>query len=190
MRPRNGRKKPAAMMARPGNDGRTVKEYAMISRNILMCSAILLAGCAPQQAGEPVAAEAPSVHPVSGLEVVPLSVKSGSETFEFSVEVARTSAEQAQGLMFRAELGPDEGMIFPRNPPDIASFWMRNTPLPLDIIFIGVDGKIMNIAANTVPYSLESVSAAGQTSLVLEIPGGRAEELGIGPGDTVEWRDR
>ncbi|MXP48405.1 DUF192 domain-containing protein [Altererythrobacter luteolus] len=162
----------------------------MISRNILMCSAILLAACAPQEAAEPVAAEAPSVHPVSGLEVVSLAVKSDGETFQFSVEVARTSAEQAQGLMFRTELGPNEGMIFPRNPPDIASFWMRNTPLPLDIIFVGVDGKIMNIAANTVPYSLESVSAAGQTSLVLEIPGGRAEELGIGPGDAVDWRDQ
>lgn len=166
----------------------------MISRNILMCSligsAILLGGCAPQGSAEPVAAEASSAHPVSGLDVVPLTVKSGDKTFPFSVEVARTSAEQAQGLMFRTELGPNEGMIFPRNPPDIASFWMRNTPLPLDIIFVGVDGKIMNIAANTVPYSLESVSAAGQTSLVLEIPGGRAEELGIVPGDSVEWRDQ
>jgi len=99
----------------------------------------------------------------------------------------RTPQEQARGLMFRTELGPNEGMVFPRNPPDVASFWMKNTPLPLDIIFIGEDGRIMNIAANTVPYSLDSVSAVGLTSAVLEIPGGRAAELGIEPGDAVEW---
>ena len=77
-------------------------------------------------------------------------------------------------------------MIFPRQ-GDVASFWMKNTPLPLDIIFIGQDRKIINIAAQTTPYSLDSVSALGPTSAVLEIPGGRAAELGIGPGDAVAW---
>jgi len=88
--------------------------------------------------------------------------------------------------MFRTQLGPDEAMIFPRQ-GDVASFWMKNTPLPLDIIFIGQDRKIINIAAQTTPYSLDSVSALGPTSAVLEIPGGRAAELGIGPGDAVAW---
>src|SRR5690606_39327706 len=116
-----------------------------------------------------------------------LAVVSDGKRHAFTVEVARTPQEQARGLMFRTELGPNEGMVFPRNPPDVASFWMKNTPLPLDIIFIGEDGRIMNIAANTVPYSLDSVSAVGLTSAVLEIPGGRAAELGIEPGDAVEW---
>ena len=149
----------------------------------------LAAACSPQPAAEaaPASQAVESRHPVSGLEVVPLAVISDGERHEFRVEVARTREEQARGLMFRTELGAKEGMVFPRNPPDIASFWMKNTPLPLDIIFVGTDGRIMNIAAKTVPYSLDSVAAVGTTGAVLEIPGGRAAELGIEPGDKVEW---
>ena len=151
--------------------------------------AALAAACSPQPAAEaaPASQAVESRHPVSGLEVVPLAVISDGERHEFRVEVARTREEQARGLMFRTELGAKEGMVFPRNPPDIASFWMKNTPLPLDIIFVGRDGRILNIAARTVPYSLDSVTAVGLTGAVLEIPGGRAAELGIEPGDRVEW---
>jgi len=154
-----------------------------------LLAAALAVACSPQAGAEATAPaeSAASRHPVSGLEVVPLSVVSEGKRHEFAVEVARTAEEQARGLMFRTELGPDEGMLFPRNPPDIASFWMKNTPLPLDIIFVDEGGQIINIAANTVPYSLDPVSAIGLTGAVLEIPGGRAAELGIEPGDTVEW---
>lgn len=147
-----------------------------------------LAACSPQPGAEATpAAQAQAVHPVSGLRVIPLTVETLRGTHTFRVEVAQTAAEQAKGLMFRTELGPNEGMIFPRDPADYASFWMKNTPLPLDIIFIGVDGRINNIAANTVPYSLDSVASEGLASGVLEIPGGRAAELGIAPGDKVSW---
>ena len=78
-------------------------------------------------------------------------------------------------------------MLFPRNPADVASFWMKNTPLPLDIIFIGPDRKVINVAANTVPYSLAPVAAEGMTGAVLELNAGRAAELGIGPGTVVQW---
>lgn len=162
-------------------------------RLLPLIAAALAIACSPQAGAGAAATNAPEAearagrHPVSGLEVVPLVVISDGQRHEFAVEVARTRQEQARGLMFRTELGPNEGMIFPRTPPDVASFWMKNTPLPLDIIFVGEDGRIMNIAANTVPYSLESVSAIGLTSAVLEIPGGRAAELGIEPGDMVEW---
>ena len=64
---------------------------------------------------------------------------------------------------------------------------MKNTPLPLDIIFIGTDRRVLNIAANTTPYSLAPVGAVGMSSAVLEIPGGRAAELGITPGARVAW---
>ncbi len=162
----------------------------MVARILAITGAAALMACSPQGASEAAApAQTAAVHPVSGLKVVPLTVTSGKTTHAFKVEIASTGAEQAKGLMFRTELGPDEGMIFPRNPPDIASFWMKNTPLPLDIIFVGTDGKILNIAANTVPYSLQSVSAVGLTGLVLEIPGGRAQELGIKPGDLVAWKE-
>jgi uncharacterized membrane protein (UPF0127 family) len=151
----------------------------------------MLAACSPQAGGDsaeaaPGAAATQSTHPVSGLELLPVTVDTGEGTHRFTAEVARSAQEQARGLMFRTELGPDEAMIFPRD-GDIASFWMKNTPLPLDIIFIGPDRRILNIAARTTPYSLDSVTAAGPTSAVLEIPGGRAEELAIEPGDRVEW---
>lgn len=148
----------------------------------------MLAACSPQPAAEATpAATAAAVHPVSGLPVVPLTVTTAKGKHKFLVEVASSAAEQAKGLMFRTQLGPNEGMIFPRQPVDVPSFWMKNTPLPLDIIFIGTDRRVLNVAANTVPYSLESVGAVGMSSAVLEIPGGRAAELGIGPDAQVSW---
>ena len=128
-----------------------------------------------------------AVHPVSGLRVVPLAVRSDGKTHTFAVEVAATPEEQAKGLMFRTELGPDEGMIFPTEPPRRASFWMRNTVIPLDIIFIGTDHRILNIAANAVPYDETPLPGTGLSIGVLELAGGRAAELGIKPGDKVKW---
>jgi len=163
----------------------------MFVRHIAFGLALALSACSPQSAREPVAAEQQrDVHPESGLDVVPLTVLSGETVHSFAVEVARSSEDQAKGLMFRTELGAGEGMIFPRSNPAVASFWMKNTPLPLDIIFVGTDKKILNIAANTIPYSLDPVSAIGPTALVLEIAGGRSAELGIKAGDTVDWQDR
>ena len=157
----------------------------------VVAMAAALAACSPQpatDAGESTGATttSASTHPVSGLELIPVTVATQDGQHEFTTEVASTAEEQARGLMFRTELGPDEAMIFPRE-GDVASFWMKNTPLPLDIIFIGEDGRIINIAAQTVPYSLDPVAAEGPTSAVLEIAGGRAAELGIAPGDRVEW---
>ena len=164
-------------------------------RNLTLLAAAAtcaLAACSPQAATESnqtasAAPTAPQVHAVSGLELIPVTVKTGDAEHEFVTEVARSPQEQARGLMFRTELGPDEGMIFPSDPPQARSFWMKNTPLPLDIIFIGTDGRILNIAAMTTPYSLDSVVSAGVASAVLELNGGRAEELGIEAGDQVEW---
>ncbi|MGB7372963.1 DUF192 domain-containing protein [Pontixanthobacter sp.] len=156
--------------------------------HVFAVAALAMTACAPQNTQEPpAAAQIAAVHPESGLNIIPLTVTSGNTRHEFQVEVAASDADQAKGLMFRTQLGPDEGMIFPRTPPDIASFWMKNTPLPLDIIFVGTDGRILNIAANTVPYSLDPVRSAGMTGTVLEIAGGRAEELGITAGDLVEY---
>lgn len=126
-------------------------------------------------------------HPLSGLAVIPLAVIHSGKRHAFRVELAGTRAEQAKGLMFRTEMGADEGMIFPMEPPRDASFWMKNTVMPLDIIFIGTDRRILNVAANTVPYSESPVVSAGVTSAVLELNAGRAAELGIAAGDTVEW---
>ena len=89
--------------------------------------------------------------------------------------------------MNRESVAPDRGMIFPYDPPQVASFWMKNTLIPLDMIFIGADGRIAHIGANTVPLSLDPVSSNGPVAAVLEIAGGRAAELGIQVGDRVEW---
>ena len=150
--------------------------------------AALLASCSSQPPAEAAATtQAPAVHPVSGLRVIPLTVTTASGKHALRVEVAATDAEQARGLMFRTEMGANEGMIFPRNPPDMASFWMKNTPLPLDIIFIGSDRRVINIAANTVPYSMTSVGSEGLTGAVLELNAGRAAQLGIEAGTKVDW---
>ena len=89
--------------------------------------------------------------------------------------------------MNRAELAPDRGMIFPFDPPRPANFWMKNTLIPLDMIFVRTDGTIANIAVNTVPLSLDPVFSEGTVGAVLEIAGGRSEELGIKAGDKVAW---
>ena len=162
----------------------------MMFRPLATLACLCLLSCTAQPdaaAREPVPAEAPSVHPESGLEIIPLTVSHNGREHRFRVEVARTAAEQAKGLMFRTELADDEGMLFPRNPPRFASFWMKNTVIPLDIIFVGTDGRISNIAAMTTPYSLESIPSEGVATAVLEIRGGRAAELGIVPGARVEW---
>lgn len=124
----------------------------------------------------------------AGLVQVPLTIKSSKATHRFRVEVARTGEEQARGLMFRETLGPRQGMIFPMTPPRNASFWMKNTVIPLDIIFVRPDGTIASIEAETVPYSLEPVASREPVAAVLEIAGGRAAQLGIAENDKVSWR--
>jgi len=133
------------------------------------------------------AAGEPRIHPVSGLAVIPLTVVTSSGPHAFQVEVAASEREQARGLMFRTTMGADEGMIFPMNPPRPAAFWMRNTVIGLDIIFIGPDHKVLNIAANAVPYDETPLPSAGDAAGVLELNAGRAAQIGLKPGDTVNW---
>jgi uncharacterized membrane protein (UPF0127 family) len=122
-----------------------------------------------------------------GLEQVPLTIRSGAKTHRFTVEVAATPEQQQRGLMFRESLAPDRGMIFPYPTPRDTGFWMKNTLIPLDMIFIRADGTIARIAENTVPLSLEVVPSLEPVTAVLEIAGGRAAQLGLKPGDRVDW---
>jgi uncharacterized membrane protein (UPF0127 family) len=154
-----------------------------------MAGIAMLAACSPG-AGAPARTQAPAAaslarHPVSGLAVIDLLIDRGGKKIPFRVEVAASPEEQARGLMFRTELGDFEGMLFPSAVPEPRSFWMKNTPLSLDIIFIGPDGRILNIAADTVPYSLTPVHSIGPASAVLEVRAGRTKALGIVPGDKV-----
>lgn len=150
------------------------------------CFAAALLACRAEPAANVSQAQPARTEP-SGLELVPLEIRSGERTHRFTVEVAATPDEQARGLMFRASLGPDEGMIFPFPSPRVASFWMRNTLIPLDMIFIRDDGTIARVAAETVPLSEEAVTSGEPVIAVLELRGRRAAELGIAEGDRVSW---
>ena len=162
---------------------------ALLASALLACSPNGEAGAASGQASDgAVSDQAIAVHPVSGLQIIDLKVTTDDTAHAFRVELADTDQAQARGLMFRTEMGENEGMLFPSGTPQVRSFWMRNTPLSLDIIFIGPDNRILNIAANTEPYSLESVYSDGPASAVLELVAGRASELGIEPGNLVEYR--
>jgi uncharacterized membrane protein (UPF0127 family) len=151
----------------------------------------MLAGCSSgpleARAREAALKGQSAAHPVSGLPVIDLSVQSGKTNHAFRVEVAASPEQQAQGLMFRTEMGADEGMLFPHDPPRRASFWMKNTVIPLDIIYVGTNGRILNIV-NAVPYDLTPLPSAGVASAVLELNGGRAAQLGIKAGDKVSWK--
>lgn len=103
----------------------------------------------------------------------------------FKVELALDDEARARGLMFREELAPDRGMLFMFGDSAPRSFWMRNTYIPLDIIFIRYDGRILNIVRQARPRTDTPRQSIGNAVAVLEIAGGRAAELGIRPGDTV-----
>jgi hypothetical protein len=122
---------------------------------------------------------------------IKVTVKSANGLHDFQVETAKTDAEQQRGLMYRTDIPRDGGMLFapypPSGPPREASFWMKNTPSPLDIIFIRADGSIAHIAENTTPFSETPVPSGEPVAAVLELKGGRAAELGIAEDDIVSW---
>lgn len=151
-------------------------------RLVALAMAAALAACT----SSPALPEAPAEKAESGLQQVPLAVTSATGVHNFTVEVARTPEEQARGLMHRKSLAPDRGMIFPYNPPQPVAFWMKNTLIPLDMIFVRADGTIARITTAT-PLTLETHPSGEPVAAVLEIAGGRAAELGIRPGDNVQW---
>ncbi|HEX7741948.1 MAG TPA: DUF192 domain-containing protein [Sphingobium sp.] len=148
---------------------------------------LLFAALAACSQTAPKAEKATTAAAPQGALLLPLIIRTAKAEHRFRVEVARTAAEQAQGLMFRKSLEPDGGMLFPMSPPRTASFWMKNTVIPLDMLFIRTDGSIAFIATNTVPYSREPVSAGVPVAAVLELRGGRAVELGLNEGDRIAW---
>ncbi len=120
------------------------------------------------------------------LETVEVVTSRGRARFQ--VEIAATQAEQARGLMFRKALAPDRGMLFTYKRPQPAAYWMKNTLIPLDIIFIQPDGRILSIVRNARPHDETPLPSGGLVLGVLEIAGGRAAQLGILPGDRVLHR--
>jgi len=139
--------------------------------------------------------DAPVAAAAARQGAIPVTIKGPGGRHVFTVERAATETEQAQGLMFRTDLTPDGGMLFWPYPPDgsaprEASFWMRNTPTSLDILFIRADGTIARIADSTTPMSDVPIPSGEPVAAVLELVGGRSAELGIAEGDRVSWPGR
>lgn len=122
------------------------------------------------------------------LASVPLTVRGHGRTARFRVEVARTLQQQEIGLMFRKSMAPMAGMVFPMDPPRTASFWMKNTLIPLDIIFIRPDHTIGSIAAE-VPalQTFPTVDSREPVIAVLELNAGAAKRNHLSVGDSVRW---
>jgi uncharacterized membrane protein (UPF0127 family) len=116
-----------------------------------------------------------------------LTIDTQSGSHAFVIELAVTPAQQEQGLMYRREMAPDAGMLFPFREPEIARFWMHNTLIPLDMVFIAADGHIAGIHERAVPMNDEPISSDQPVLAVLELNGGTAARLGIKPGDLVRY---
>jgi uncharacterized membrane protein (UPF0127 family) len=151
-------------------------------RSIAVAIAVTLAACTSQAA----TVHAPAGQPQTGLQRVPLTITSATGTHHFIVEIAKTEHQQEMGLMFVKSLAPNRGMIFPYDPPQEVAFWMKNTLIPLDIVFIRPDHTIARIT-NAKALDETPLPSGEPIAAVLEIAGGRAAQLGMAPGDKVSW---
>jgi uncharacterized membrane protein (UPF0127 family) len=116
-----------------------------------------------------------------------LEIKSGTHKHTFDIWLAQTPEEQEQGLMFVRDLPENRGMLFLAEQPRVFNMWMKNTYIPLDMVFIAKDGRIAKIAERTVPHSLATISSDVAVAAILEIKGGEAARRALHAGDLVNW---
>ncbi|MCG3200581.1 MAG: hypothetical protein NFCOHLIN_00437 [Gammaproteobacteria bacterium] len=121
------------------------------------------------------------------VEAVVTVIAANGQGHEFVVEVADTEVRRQRGLMFREEVPADGGMIFIYDPPQVAAMWMKNTLIPLDMVFVDTEGEIVQVTSRTTPHSLEPISAGVPVSAVIELNGGSCDRLGIRAGDRVHY---
>jgi uncharacterized membrane protein (UPF0127 family) len=121
-------------------------------------------------------------------EVTFLSKDDRRQLAKIDVEAAKDPAKRQQGLMYRSHMDEDKGMIFIFEREDMQAFWMKNTILPLDIIFIDSKGVINTIHKNTVPYSEKSLPSKSRSQFVVEVNGGYCDKYGIKEGDLIEYK--
>lgn len=122
--------------------------------------------------------------PNTGLARQPVTFVTGKGRFAYTLDVAATPAQQQCGLMFRTSMPRNVGMAFPFAPPRSLSFWMENTPLPLDLIFVGADGRVVSVGTG-VPFSRDLIDSRGVAARVIELNRGQARRMGLKPGDRV-----
>jgi uncharacterized protein len=149
-------------------------------RAIVVCLALGLAGLA---AGA-MTADAQQGLATFTRDSLTLRTADGNER-ALDIELALTPQQQAQGLMYRQSLAADAGMLFVYRPARPVYMWMKNTVIPLDMLFIAEDGEIVKIVERTVPFSLTTISSDERVRAVLEVNGGTADRMGIRPGDRV-----
>lgn len=133
----------------------------------------------------PIAAGDRGASGVERFEIATLEIRTRTGSHRFAVEVARTARQHATGLMFRRRLAPDAGMLFLYRTSGPVTMWMKNTFIPLDMLFVAADGRIVRIAQRTVPHSIQTIPSGGPVISVLELNGGTAERLGIRTGDRI-----
>ena len=141
-------------------------------------------------AARPAAADCPNP-PQPRLKTAPIAIETARGTFEFTVELATTAEQRACGLMKRPKLGRDDGMLFKQPSIGPAYFWMKNTPQPLDIIFLDEAGRVLHWAEFTTPYSSNVWGIDGPVAAVLELRAGMTARLSLELGDQVihDWFD-
>jgi uncharacterized membrane protein (UPF0127 family) len=126
-----------------------------------------------------------AVVPLRAAQLQTLEIASKTGVHPFSVELVENEADRAKGLMYRKSLPEGQGMLFDFHREQDVSFWMQNTYIPLDMLFIKADGRILNIVENAEPLSTKLIPSAGPVRAVLEVVGGTARKLGIAAGDRV-----
>jgi uncharacterized protein len=115
-----------------------------------------------------------------------LTIDTGGGKQHFTIEEAKTPEQMTQGLMYRRALPADAGMLFEYEHPQPAAFWMKNTLIPLDMLFIGADGTVLDIHERAVPLSLDPIGTDQPVLAVLELNGGTVSRLGIKRGDRID----
>ena len=143
----------------------------------LLLFALLASGCRAQSGLVPL-----DTFPKSHLHIV-----SGVQKHEIDIWLATTSEQQEQGLMFVRDLPENRGMLFLAEQPRVFRMWMKNTYIPLDMVFISADGRIAKIAERTTPHSLDTISSDQPVTGILEIRGGEAARRALHVGDRVTW---
>ncbi len=161
-----------------------------IARALALAGAALLLLTAPGMSTAAMAATASTGGgvPQTGLKTVPLTIQTATGKHRFTVEVAATPEQQQIGMMYRRTMAADHGMLFPFATPRVLTFWMENTWLPLDLVFIGADGRVVSVAADAKPMSRDPITSSGPALTVLELNGGAAARIGVRPGDKVSFK--
>ncbi|MBS0394058.1 MAG: DUF192 domain-containing protein [Proteobacteria bacterium] len=164
-------------------DAADAADHAPLTRRRALAALAALALVAA--AVPPARAVEPPPEPLSRFPTMRVEIDSGAHTHVFKAWVADTEPRRNRGLMFVKSLAADRGMLFLFEPPQVTAFWMKNTLIPLDLLFVGPDGRVIRLVENATPMSEATISSMGVVTAVLELAGGTASRLAIKPGDRL-----